>query len=153
MLVHECRRNIIKAETRKVSPQTVVGIVAEDEQVAVGQSDSLDHPSADERSLEVAAHNGYGRRGVLGPVGEGLLAQFLSVHRGQGIGDVEVAELMREHLAVEQSAWCEDACAVIGGMEEQHAEAVGTRKYVIVHAPYPVGTTVVGLLDAGVETT
>ena len=58
VLVHHRIGNIIEIEPGKMSPQAIVGVVAEDKQVLVWQSNLLNYLTTDERTLEVAAYNG-----------------------------------------------------------------------------------------------
>ena len=144
MLVHQGFGDVEELETGQMGAQTIVGIVAEDEEFAVGQTYFFHHAPGDERPLKVGPHNLCGLVYL-------LFGQFATVQRTYGIGEIEVSELVGEHLAFEQTAGREDSHFRPVGVGQQAVEAVGVWKHIVVHAPYPVGSLTISPFDARVE--
>ena len=127
-------------------PQAVVGVVAKDEEVAVGQAYFVDNGAHDERPFKSSARHG-------SRLCDALLGEFAAIHRGKGICEVIRREVVAEHLAVLQPARGEDACFGVRGLNfEQIFEAFALREHIVVHAPHRLCSSFTSLLDACIET-
>ena len=88
LFIHEGIGDIINLESCLDCTKTVIGVVAEDEKIFVGETDSVHHITMDERSFKSCSFDF--DWGV-----NDLLCQSLLIHRGERVSQVVFLEIIR----------------------------------------------------------
>lgn len=145
-LFHPCVGHIKQAEARQMGPQTIVGVVAEDEELAVGQSDFLHHIVADERSFKGCADD-VGRHGHL------LFGNASPIHRRERAREVVFREVVANDASLLPAPRRENRRVVVRAGRFEHALQTGGRwENIVVHTPDEISVERGGMPDSRVET-